>query len=270
MDPSNPRIIPLPRPVADELVVCAALAPLAVADLAAAWDPLVYATDSSDDAAAIVSAQAPAAITPLLWRSADRKGASTKLLSRAQAILHKADPSFEEGIESGTPRGPLDFSAPTPEPSVTVCPRPVGFHFHFLQIGGVNSYISTAIALRGWSVGPLLDSTFSPHYDLCDDVFFRWLLHLLEAGKLDSLLLSVPVPSFLRRLGRPFAHSGGPLAWPLAQGCSEKTVSCSGPFSFSALPASLDYHACAYSPETAWPLPFSLGLYLLLSPALCS
>ena len=39
LDPANPKVIPLPRPVADELVLCAALAPLAVADLAAPWDP---------------------------------------------------------------------------------------------------------------------------------------------------------------------------------------------------------------------------------------
>ena len=89
LDPANPKVIPLPRPVADELVLCAALAPLAVADLAAPWDP------HRD-----VSAEMPSSLAPLLWRSSDRKGASTKLLSRTQALLHKADPFFEEGLEN--------------------------------------------------------------------------------------------------------------------------------------------------------------------------
>ncbi|CAE7231757.1 unnamed protein product [Symbiodinium sp. CCMP2456] len=207
MDPDNPKVIPLPRPVADELAVCAALAPLAVADLAAPWDPQVYATDSSDDRAAIVSAKAPDSLTPLLWRSSDRKGAAAKLLSRAQALLLKADPSFEEFDGGVNAKGPLALdSALWAEAPVTSCPRPVGFRFHFLQVGGTSRYIQDALAARGWIVGPLLDPAFSPHYDLCDDVFFRWLSHLLEAGKLDSILLSAPVPTFSSVLASVFSR----------------------------------------------------------------
>ena len=96
LDPFRPKVLPLSRQVADELVLCAALAPLAASDLAVPWDSTVYATDSSDSRAAIVRADVPPFLSRLPWRSADRKGAPTRLLSRAQACLKKADFFFEE------------------------------------------------------------------------------------------------------------------------------------------------------------------------------
>ena len=91
--------VPLPRRIADELVLAAALSPLAVADLAAPWEEKVYATDSSEEGAAIVWAPLSANTAALVWRASDRKGASTKLLSRLQAAVRKADPLHEETMQ---------------------------------------------------------------------------------------------------------------------------------------------------------------------------
>ena len=193
LDPSRPKVLPLSRRVADELALCAALAPLAASDLAAPWDPVLYATDSSDSRAAIVSARIPEELSRALWRGSDRKGATTKLLSRAQACLKKADPFFEEDLGDDVwGGGAKEHWAPWPSTSCSPCPRPVGFRFHFLQFGSTSSYIPDCLSSRGWSVGPVLDPALSPHYDLCEDLFLLWLLHLLEAGKLDSLLISLP------------------------------------------------------------------------------
>ena len=52
----SPKVIALPRAVADELVVVSALAPLACSDLRAPLLPSVFATDSSEEAAAAVQA----------------------------------------------------------------------------------------------------------------------------------------------------------------------------------------------------------------------
>ena len=218
LDPSRPKVLPLSRQVADELALCAALAPLAASDLAAPWDHALYATDSSDSRAAIVSAKIPEELSRALWRGSDRKGAATKLLSRAQACLKKAELFFEETLgDEVWGGGEKEHWAPGPSASCSPCPRPVGFRFHFLQLGSTSSYIPDCLFSRGWSVGPVLDPTFSPHYDLCEDPFLLWLLHLLEAGKLDSLLISLPGSTFssaarpiLRTFRKPFGDCSSP------------------------------------------------------------
>ncbi|CAE7034171.1 Mettl5 [Symbiodinium sp. CCMP2592] len=161
LDPANPRTIGLPGDVASELVLAAALAPLAVSDLAEKWDEQAYATDSSEEKAAIVATRVPPELTSLLWRASDRKGAATKLLSRAQVAIARADPSFEEAALAPDPFEDRDAS------SGPGC-RPVGFRFHFLQIGGKPADLSSIVGAWGFEVGPLLDLTFSPHYDLAD------------------------------------------------------------------------------------------------------
>ena len=66
-------------------------------------------------------------------------------------------------------------------------------------------------------MGALLDPAFSPHYDLCKEDFFLWLLHLLEAGKLDSRLISLPGSTFssaARPLFRTFREPFGDCSSP--------------------------------------------------------
>ncbi|OLQ11460.1 hypothetical protein AK812_SmicGene4704 [Symbiodinium microadriaticum] len=54
--PEHPKMLPLPRRVADELVLAAALSHVLVSDISAPWASEVYATDSSDCKGAIVAA----------------------------------------------------------------------------------------------------------------------------------------------------------------------------------------------------------------------
>ena len=56
MDPSSPKLLKLPRSIADELVLLSVLCPLASTDISADFHPEVFATDSSKDKGAIVSA----------------------------------------------------------------------------------------------------------------------------------------------------------------------------------------------------------------------
>ena len=204
--------VPLPRRIADELVLAAALSPLAVADLAAPWEERIYATDSSEEGAAIVEAPLSANTAALVWRASDRKGASTKLLSRLQAAVRKADPLHEETMqevleEGGSVPGFVGFTdLPQARPH-----RPLGLRFHFLQVGGPGTLICDALALRGWVVGPVLHLDFSPHYDLCGNELFLWLVHMLDTGGADAVYLRPPSKTF------------SAAAWPLF--CtSKKTV----------------------------------------------
>ena len=211
LDPSRPQTVHLPRRVADELVLAAALAPLAVSDIAAPFDDTIYATDSSEEGAAVVEASVSPCLSALLWRSSDRKGAATRLLSRAQAALRKIDPLFEEraGTDCDDHRGLL-----TKTGSVDAPPRPIGLRFHFLQVGCSAGILCDTLASFGWVVGPILDSAFSPHYGLLDPVFFSWLLHMLETGSVDALYLRPPAKTFSAALVPPLRTCREPFGDP--------------------------------------------------------
>ncbi|CAE6951851.1 unnamed protein product [Symbiodinium sp. CCMP2456] len=200
---TSPAPVPLTRGVSDELVLAAALAPLAVADLAAPWDDHLYATDSSEEGAAIVCTPVSEATSAQVWRASDRKGASTKLLSRIQAAVRKADPLHEEACLEPPPGsdalcvGSDDFGLPLSRPG-----RPLGLRFHFVQVGGPGTLICDALSQRGWVPGPVLHLDFSPHYDLGGHEFFLWLVHLLDTGGADAFYL------------RPPSHFFSAVAWP--------------------------------------------------------
>ena len=211
LDPSRPQTVHLPRGVADELVLAAALAPLAVSDIAAPFDDTIYATDSSEEGAAVVEASVSPCLTALLWRSSDRKGAATRLLSRAQAALRKIDPLFEERAETDCD----DHRESLTTTGFAVAPsRPIGLRFHFLQVGSSARTLCDALASFGWVVGPILDPAFSPHYGLLDPVFFSWLLHMLEAGSVDALYLRPSAKTFSAALVPPLRTYREPFGDP--------------------------------------------------------
>ena len=73
--PESPRVLPLHRRVADELVLAASLAHVLVSDISAPWASEIYATDSSDSKGAIVSAPALEVLPKSRWvREASVKG----------------------------------------------------------------------------------------------------------------------------------------------------------------------------------------------------
>ena len=59
VDSRKPVLCPLPRPAAQELALLGVLSPLAQCDLAAPMDPVLYASDASEDKGGFVKASAP-------------------------------------------------------------------------------------------------------------------------------------------------------------------------------------------------------------------
>ena len=199
----SPKVVPLPRAIADELVVVSALAPLAVSDLSAQLLPQVFATDSSEEAAAAVQAPCDPDVLRALWLSADRKGGCSRMLSRAEALLKRYDPAFEELGE----RASEDDSLPGAVASVG---RPRALRFHLLEVGTCIGLISESLRGLGWVAGPPLALEASPEYDLRSRHLVAWISHLLESGLLDSLVVRPPVADFsmhrrpvLRSFARP-------------------------------------------------------------------
>lgn len=179
-----PRLIHLPRAVAQELVLLSVLVPFMTTDLAAKLSSTIYATDSSDIKGAYVQADVPINVARALRRSGRKKGGYTRMLSRTQALLKKIDPTFEE-----LPVADEDISSFSPE-------RPFALRFHFLEICGGAGKVARALSQRGWTVGPVIDLDKSRFYDLSALRLISWIFHLLERGLLDSFMVEPPCTTF--------------------------------------------------------------------------
>ncbi|CAE7219683.1 unnamed protein product [Symbiodinium microadriaticum] len=180
--PEHPKMLPLPRRVADELVLAAALSHVLVSDMSASWASEVFATDSSDCKGAIVSAPVGPEVTAALWRACPKAAGSARLLSKEEAVLRRVWPDREE---------------PAPQQTHRASPkRPPACRFHFLEIWGASCPISPLLAALGWTVGPRLDPAVSLEYDLCSRRVFEWIAFLLERGRVDALGASLPLATF--------------------------------------------------------------------------
>ena len=178
------RVLGLPRRVADELVLMAALCHIIVADLAAPWSDVLFATDASDKKGAIVASGFSADETERLWTSSSKLSESAKLLSREAAAFRRVDPLREEKLESGPS---LPLHGPRKSPAL---------RFHFLEVCGGTGKIGACLARKGWTVGPLLDLSASPQYDWTSRRLFSWLCHLVESGLVDAIFISPPCTTY--------------------------------------------------------------------------
>lgn len=140
-DASETSLIPLPREVAQELVMVAALAPLMLSDIAVPFDEKVYATDASESRGAICETTLKSDIAQILFKTCRTKGAYTRL----QADQSSRGLSLENDDEDHH----LD-----PEGVVVGAPRPLAYSFEFWEIYAGSSRISKALSALGVVVGP--------------------------------------------------------------------------------------------------------------------
>ena len=192
MDPENPSLVRMPRAAAEEFALLACLAPVLTSNVAIPFSKKVYATDASNDKGAIVSSEIDEDISKLLWRSADKKGENLPLLTAAQVVRKSYDASFEELLrEEEFPQVPFEDDA-DPEP----VRRPLALYYDFIEICGGAGKVADALVGKGVVVGPVLDLARSPAYDIRDHKLIRWVLHLLEEGRLLSYLVAPPCTTF--------------------------------------------------------------------------
>lgn len=144
-------LVPLPRRVAQELVLCAVLAPLMMSDIAVEVDEMMYATDASESKGAICSAFLGSELVRVLSRTCRTKGAYTRLTQENAELPPTLDSSDDDSPGHGDYRGPS---------------RPLAYSFDFIEIYAGSSRITQAIAALGVSVGPPLDISLSEEYDL--------------------------------------------------------------------------------------------------------
>ena len=181
IDAARPRVVPLPRRVAQELTLLGILAPLMVADLSAAIQNKVFTSDSSGPKGAVAETSVPDRIARVLWRTGSKKGGYAKLLSKIEALAQK--------LEVG--REPLPFNGDNPKPA-----KPIGLRYDFIEICGGAARVSKAMSSLGWVVGPCLDLDRSQFFDLSSDLLLRWILHLIESGNLHAFFVQPPCTTF--------------------------------------------------------------------------
>lgn len=102
IDASKPKLVPLPRSVANELTILALLVPFAVSDLCAQAHHEVFATDASLSLGAICSAEVDIPVAQAFWRVSRSKGAYTRLLTPFESLAKRLG-TFEELGESHRP-----------------------------------------------------------------------------------------------------------------------------------------------------------------------
>ena len=180
---SSPKILGLPRCVADELVLAASLCHILVSDISADWASTLFATDSSDQKGAIVSAPFSDEGTRTLWTSSLKAADSSRLMTREKAALQRLDPMWKALPEAP----PFPSGGPG---------RPLALRFHFLEVCGGTGKIGAALRKAGYLTGPLLDLSESPEYNWESEKLFSWVTHLVSHGLVDAVFVSSPCTTF--------------------------------------------------------------------------
>ena len=181
VDQASPQLCQLSRSVAEELVLMSVLSPLMAMNLSSKIGSVVFATDASDKKGAFVYADVEQDLSRALWRCGSRRGGYARLLSRTEALLAKADMMFE----------PAPLGPPPEHPQ-----RPLAFRYHFIEVCGGVGGVTSALADKGWTVGPVVDLSRSPAFDIKALEVIRWLYHMVEQGLLDALMVEPPCASF--------------------------------------------------------------------------
>ena len=197
IDSNHPQMIRLPRSVAQELTLVSILVLFAVTNIATPFSTKAYCSDASLEKGAFCSCDIGPELSECLWKCSRSKGAYHRLLSPAECLAKRLG-LLEE-------RGPLL----TPEPG-----RPLAFHFDFIEIFSGASKISDALANDGFVVGPPIDLSHSPEYNMEWVHVASWLTFLVATGRVLGFMCEPPCTTFsimrrppLRSRLAPYGHN---------------------------------------------------------------
>eukprot|EP00438_Fugacium_kawagutii_P001504 Skav202550 [mRNA] locus=scaffold2011:388236:392729:- [translate_table: standard] len=180
-----PPLLPLSRRAAEEMVLLACVAPLAVANIAVDYSKHLHLSDSSIEKGAFVSGHCSEKTAMALWQSSEKKGGYTMLDSPLRSRLKELLGEMEVPEEIGAVQCGTDSIY-----------KPPLLRFDFVEICGGAGEISKAAAALGLVVAPVLDLSDSNHYDLRGLRFLQWVVHMVEVGRFASFMVEPPCTSF--------------------------------------------------------------------------
>lgn len=180
---SEPKMVGLTRAVATELTLAAVLIPFAASELNAEYMSRVLCTDASSSKGAVCSAEVPLEVNEVLWKSTKSKEAYSRLLSPVEVQLRRHADIEEKGeeVDRQEPTGPF---------------RPIAYRFSFIELFAGSAKITKEMAARGWSVGPPIDLSFSPEYDISKHYVMSWISYLITECLIEAFCVEPPCTSF--------------------------------------------------------------------------
>ena len=192
LNTAAPITRPLSRAAAEELILSSVLLPILVSDVKAPFHEWLYASDASNSKGAFCEAPISREILHPLWLSGDFKGARTHLDSGHKACFEDSTFWEEEDWQ--------DFQAEDtlwPDPSSQPSPsRPLAQRYDFIEVCGGSGVVSDQVALLGYVVGPIIDLTYSEHYDLLDTRVVEWLIFMVQHRRVRAVALEPPCATF--------------------------------------------------------------------------
>ena len=188
------QLRPLPRDAASELLLSAALAPLATSDLRAPILPHVYTTDASEESGGVVRTEEvlPTQVSQAIYCHRERKGGYAKLDNRWRAHLQRIR-LFDDDVLS---------SLCSPNASL----RLPAMRWDFLELGGPTGILSEKMGLAGAVVGPVLYISKSPHFDTSNLRFLEWIFWLIDELRVESMTINANLFGFWRREGDAYSR----------------------------------------------------------------
>lgn len=182
-DPNHPKLVPLPRLVAQELVLASVLHPLMMSDLGAVYHDRIFATDASQHKGAICSMPVDPDTAEVLWKTSKSKGSYTRLQTPTEVFLKRLG-LFEEHDFEG---------AVSSEPSPT---RPLAYRFDFIEVHAGAAKVTSFVAGLGIATGPPIELSFSEEYDLRYCHVLAWLTYLVTERLVLAILLEPPCTTY--------------------------------------------------------------------------
>ncbi len=198
--PSRLRV--QPRAVADDLLLCALAAPLAFTDLCAEVPSQVWALDASPHHGAITVAELEPAVAQQAWLGSDKVGGYTRLDAPITQQLKSLgmDPSTADELycEDEHIWGGDGAAVYLGDP-----PREFAMIYDFIEVCGGASKVTRFVAQGGAFCAPVLDLSFSRHFDLGHSRFVDWVLWLISSRRVRVVAVEPPCTTFSMACNRP-------------------------------------------------------------------
>ena len=199
---NHPKLVPLPRSTAEELVLAAVLVPLFQTNLAASFGDYLFATDASETRGSICKAPMGQDLQEVLSRVCKTKGSYTRLLRSEEKMLRDLGET-EDGVvdEVLAPSGPS---------------RSPACRYHFIEVFGGAAVVTASMSALGLVCGPPLGLSDSEEFNLKCTHLMGWLTYMLQEGHLKSVMVEPPCTTFsiMRRpalRSRLFPYGHDPL-----------------------------------------------------------
>ena len=196
-DCNHPRILPLPRSSAEELVLASVLAPLFQTNIATPYGDYIFATDASETMGAICKAPLDVDLQEVVFRACKSKGSYTRLQRSEEVILHRIGALEDEDADHRM-IGPS---------------KPIACRFQFIEVFAGAAVVTDALQDLNISCGPPIELGDSAAFDVKSVHLLRWITHLLVEGFLESCMVEPPCTSFSIMRSPPLRSKAVPFGF---------------------------------------------------------